>query len=59
MPAYELKCSDCGAEFEVIASLSEYERMKRERAFKCTACGRSNVEPEIVTFQVQTVRKSA
>ncbi len=59
MPAYEFKCKDCGAEFEVIASLSEYERMKQERTVKCTACGGSNVEPEIVAFQVQTARKSA
>ncbi len=59
MPTYEFKCKDCGTEFEVIASLSEYERMKQEHTVKCTACGRSNVEPEIVLFQVQTERKSA
>ena len=59
MPTYEFKCNDCGAEFEVIASVSEYERMKQERTVKCTSCGRSNVEPEIVAFQVQTPRKSA
>jgi putative FmdB family regulatory protein len=59
MPTYEFKCNDCGAEFEVIASLAEYERMKLEHAVKCTSCGRFNVEPEIVSFEVQTERKSA
>lgn len=59
MPTYEFKCKDCGAEFEVVASLAEYERMKRERTVACTACGKSNVEPEIVAFQVRTVRKTA
>ncbi|WP_437766133.1 FmdB family zinc ribbon protein [Sorangium sp. So ce281] len=59
MPTYEFKCNDCGAEFEVVASLSEFERLKRERTVQCTACGRSNVETEIVAFQVQTARKSA
>ena len=59
MPTYEFKCKDCQAEFEVIASLSEYERMKQERTVECTACGSSNVEPEIVAFGVQTARKSA
>lgn len=59
MPTYEFKCKDCGAEFEVIASLSEFERMKQEHTVRCTACGCTNVEPEIVAFQVQTTRKSA
>ncbi len=59
MPTYEFRCKDCGAEFEMIASLSEYERMKQERTVRCTSCGCSNVEPEIVAFQVKTVRKSA
>jgi putative FmdB family regulatory protein len=59
MPTYEFKCNDCSTEFEVIASLSEFERQKREHTVRCTACGGSNVEPEIVAFQVQTARKSA
>lgn len=59
MPTYELVCRDCGAEFEVIASLAEYERMKSERTAKCTKCGSSNAAPQIATFDVHTTRKSA
>lgn len=59
MPTYEFVCRDCGQEFEVIASLADYERMKRERTARCTKCGGSNVAPEIVTFGVHTTRKSA
>jgi putative FmdB family regulatory protein len=59
MPTYEFVCRDCGSELEVIASLAEHERMKSERAAKCTKCGSSNVAPQIATFGVQTTRKSA
>jgi putative FmdB family regulatory protein len=59
MPVYEFKCRDCETEFEVIASLAEYERVKQERTVKCTACGSENVVPEIVAFEVRTSRKSA
>ena len=59
MPTYELLCRDCKAEFEVVASLSEYERMKREGTVQCTACGSTNVVPEIVSFQTRAERKSA
>ncbi|MCC6553083.1 MAG: zinc ribbon domain-containing protein [Polyangiaceae bacterium] len=59
MPVYEFKCKVCNTEFEVIASLAEYERMKQERTVKCTACGSEDVVPEIVAFEVRTARKSA
>jgi putative FmdB family regulatory protein len=59
MPTYEFICRDCGSEFEVITSIAEYERMKREQTVKCSKCGSTNVAPEIVAFEVHTTRKSA
>jgi putative FmdB family regulatory protein len=58
MPTYDFVCRDCGAQFELVASLAEYERMKRDRGVRCTACGGERVAPQIVTFEVQTVRKT-
>ncbi len=59
MPSYEFICQDCHEEFEVIASLDEYERLKEKHRVKCTKCGSTNVTPEIVAFEVRTSRKSA
>ncbi len=59
MPTYEFQCRRCRTEFELITSVAEYERMKREKEVKCTSCQSDDVVPEIVAFQVQTSRKSA
>jgi putative FmdB family regulatory protein len=59
MPSYEFQCSECHETFDLVTSISEYEKMKEEHSVTCTACGSTNVERHITEFQVQTSRKSA
>jgi putative FmdB family regulatory protein len=60
MPTYEFLCQSCGATFEVISSIEEHERAKRESGtIQCTSCGGAKVEPQISEVLVQTSKKSA
>jgi putative FmdB family regulatory protein len=59
MPTYAFYCSQCKATFELIASMAEHERMKKEKTLKCSSCGSSEVVPQVTTFEVRTSRKSA
>ena len=59
MPTYEFRCERCQVTFEVIASMDDYERMKKARTVRCSACGSADIVPQIVHFEVQTSRKSA
>ena len=59
MPTYEFQCQRCHATFEVIASIEEYERMRKACTLRCTTCGSTDVVPQIAAFEVRTSRKSA
>jgi putative FmdB family regulatory protein len=60
MPTYEFLCHSCGETFEVISSIAEHERVKREPGtVKCTACGSTEVTAQISEVLVQTSKKSA
>ena len=54
MPTYEYRCLNCKKPFEVIMSMSEYEKGK----VKCPKCGKKKVEQRISQFMVQTSKKS-
>jgi putative FmdB family regulatory protein len=54
MPTYEYRCLNCKKPFEVIMSISEYEKGK----VKCPKCGKKRVKQEISEFMVQTSKKS-
>ncbi len=54
MPTYEYRCLNCKKPFEVIMSISEYEKGK----VKCPKCGKKKVEQRISQFMVQTSKKS-
>jgi putative FmdB family regulatory protein len=57
MPTYEFWCHKCAKTFELIFSLAEYER-KRKEGMQCPACGSSEVVQQISSFQVKTSKKS-
>jgi putative FmdB family regulatory protein len=57
MPTYEFLCHKCAKPFEWIASISEYER-KRKEGLQCPECGSSEVVQQISGFQVKTSKKS-
>lgn len=57
MPTYEFRCQKCGKDFEVVMSISEYEKKKKE-GFTCEGCGSPEVVQQIAAFQVQTSKKS-
>ena len=54
MPTYEYMCNTCKKPFEVIMSISEYEKSK----VKCPKCGKGKVKQQITEFMVQTSKKS-
>jgi putative FmdB family regulatory protein len=54
MPTYEYRCMNCKKPFEVIMSISEYEKGK----VKCPKCGKRRVKQQISEFMVQTSKKS-
>lgn len=51
MPAYTYTCRDCGAEFEVRMSISEYSRGVTAL---CTACGSVETERSFGVVNVLT-----
>jgi len=54
MPTYEYRCLNCRKPFEVVMSISDYEKGK----VKCPKCGKKKVEQQISRFMVQTSKKS-
>jgi putative FmdB family regulatory protein len=57
MPTYEFLCRKCAKTFEMIASITEYER-KRKEGIQCPECGSAEVVQQISSFQVKTSKKS-
>jgi putative FmdB family regulatory protein len=57
MPTYEFLCRKCTKTFEMLASISEYER-KRKEGIHCPECGSAEVVQQISSFQVKTSKKS-
>lgn len=57
MPTYEFFCHKCAKGFEWSASISEYER-KRKEGMRCPDCGSGDVAQQISAFQVKTAKKS-
>jgi len=54
MPRYEFYCRDCKQDFEVILTISEYDK----GGFKCPRCGGTNVEQQAAAFFTVTSKKS-
>jgi putative FmdB family regulatory protein len=54
MPTYQYYCLSCKKSFEVVISISEYEKGK----VKCPDCGKGRVEQQVTGFTVQTSKKS-
>jgi putative FmdB family regulatory protein len=54
MPTYEFLCSQCGHEFTVIMSFSEYQAGK----VACPKCNSAEVKQQMTTFISKTSRKS-
>jgi putative FmdB family regulatory protein len=54
MPRYEFYCEDCKKPFELILSLTEYEKNK----IKCPKCGSEHVHQEVAAFFAVTSKKS-
>jgi len=57
MPTYEFLCRKCTKAFEMVSSIAEYER-KRKEGMQCPACGSFEVVQQISGFQVKTSKKS-
>jgi putative FmdB family regulatory protein len=54
MPFYDLKCSKCGEQFNIKASLSERE----QNLIKCPECGSNNLEAVFTNVNVILNRKT-
>jgi len=57
MPTYEFYCNKCAKRFEWIASISEYDRRRKE-GMHCPDCDDTDVVQQISAFQVKTSKKS-
>ena len=44
MPIYKYRCLDCGARFDIEATVEE--KKNHSAAFTCTACGSSRIEQD-------------
>jgi putative FmdB family regulatory protein len=55
MPVYEYQCSDCGRQFDIIATLAEKEA---GLCPKCPKCGRARVSQVFSRFTLLTGSKS-
>jgi putative FmdB family regulatory protein len=54
MPTYAFRCEKCKKRFELIMTVSEYERKK----IRCPKCKSSRVKQQITMFQAMTSKKS-
>lgn len=57
MPTYEFLCQRCHKMFDVVWSLSEYDKRIKEK-HKCPACGSTRVVKTLSVVQVKTSKKS-
>ena len=54
MPTYGFKCDKCKKKFELLMTISEYEKTK----FRCPKCKSTRVTQQITSFQAVTSSKS-
>ncbi len=54
MPFYDLKCRDCGKEFNIMASMSDRER----QAIKCPDCGSRELDQIFSNVNIIRSRKT-
>jgi putative FmdB family regulatory protein len=54
MPTYEFKCEKCKKQFDLILTVSEYEKKK----IRCPKCKSTRVRQQISSFQTITSKKS-
>ena len=54
MPVYHYACKKCQKSFELVLTLSEYEKGD----IRCPKCGSKKVEQEYVAFFAVTSKKS-
>jgi len=54
MPFYDLKCSKCGHEFNVMAKMSE----RTEKLIKCPECGSNELDAVFKSVNIIQSRKS-
>jgi len=54
MPTYEFYCEKCKKIFDIIISISEYEKKK----FNCPKCKGKKLKQQITSFQTSTSKKS-
>jgi putative FmdB family regulatory protein len=57
MPRYEFQCQKCKKPFELLYSLTEYERAEKKK-IKCPKCKSVRVVRQISAFEVKTSKKS-
>jgi putative FmdB family regulatory protein len=55
MPAYEYTCKDCGKEFTVFLTITEFESKPK---IKCPHCESDNVTKKLTSFFAKTSKKS-
>ena len=54
MPFYDLKCKNCGEEFNIMAKMSERE----QKLIKCPKCGNTDLDPILSNVNIIQSRKS-
>ena len=54
MPTYEFYCDKCKKAFNVVISISDYEKKK----YKCPKCKKKKIRQQISSFQAVTSKKS-
>jgi len=54
MPTYEFYCEKCKKTFDVVISISDYEKRK----YSCPECKNKTVKQQVATFQTVTSKKS-
>ena len=56
MPTYEFQCEKCRKRFELVCTITEYER--KARKLKCPKCHSIRVGRKLSYFEVKTSKKS-
>jgi putative FmdB family regulatory protein len=54
MPTYEFFCEKCKKSFNIVLSISEYEKKK----YSCPKCKTKKLKQQISSFQTVTSKKS-
>lgn len=54
MPFYDLKCKQCGEEFNIMAKMSERD----QKLIKCPKCGSNELDPIFSSVNIVQSRKS-